>query len=298
MNLTLRSRKISTAYVFILPGLLLFLVFVIYPLAKAFQMSFYEWSIMPDQPDTFIGFDNYTRAFADPIVRLSLKNTILYTLITVPGQLILSLFVALLMNQIIKGKIILRTLYYLPVITSWVIVSLLFKYIFQSPKGVLNDLLVNVFHLIPEPIPWLRDTPSAFYPIWSLGIWKGIGWAMVIFLAALQTIPQELYEAAAIDGANAWRRMTNITLPLIRPTFVFVLVVLMIGGLNVFISIVLITDGGPLQRTEVILSYMYHQAFNFLDFGYGAALSFILAALIIVLSFLQIRFLRKPEEIM
>jgi multiple sugar transport system permease protein len=120
---------------------------------------------------------------------------------------------------------------------------------------------------------------------------------MVIFLAALQTIPNELYEAAAIDGASSWRKLFNITLPLIRPTLVFVLVVLMIGGLNVFISVVLITDGGPLQRTEVVLSYMYHQAFTFLDFGYGAAISFVLAVIIIILSFLQIRFLRSPEEI-
>lgn len=133
-------------------------------------------------------------------------------------------------------------------------------------------------------------------PIWCLGIWKGIGWAMVIFLAALQTIPQELYEVAAIDGANAWRRFISITLPLMRPTLVFTTVMLMIGGLNVFISVYLITNGGPLQRTEVLLSYMYHQAFDFLDFGYGAALSFMLAVIIITASFLQIRFLRRPEE--
>jgi multiple sugar transport system permease protein len=132
-------------------------------------------------------------------------------------------------------------------------------------------------------------------PIWGLGIWKGVGWAMVIFLAALQTIPQELYEAAAIDGASSWRRLISITLPLMRPTLVFTLVMLMIGGFNVFTSVYLITNGGPLQRTEVILSYMYHQAFDFLEFGYGAALCFVLAVVIVTISFLQIRFLRRPE---
>jgi multiple sugar transport system permease protein len=115
-------------------------------------------------------------------------------------------------------------------------------------------------------------------------------------LAALQTIPQELYEVASIDGANAWRRFISITLPLMRPTLVFTMVMLMIGGLNVFISVYLITNGGPLQRTEVLLSYMFHQAFDFLDFGYGAALSFMLAVIIITASLLQIRFLRRPEE--
>jgi len=297
MNISLRKQRILYAFIFILPGLLLYLMFVIYPILKAFQMSFYEWSIMPGKPSEWVGIGNYIRAFNDPVVRISLRNTFMYTLVTVTGQMILALIAALLMNYIIRGRTFFRTIYYLPVITSWVVVSLLFKYLFQSPKGVLNHILVNVLHLIAEPIPWLRYASTAFIPIEALGIWKGIGWGMVIFLAALQTIPNELYEAAAIDGANAWQRLIKITLPLIRPTIVFLLVVLMIGGFNVFISVVLITDGGPLQRTEVLLSYMYHQAFDFLDFGYGAAISFILAAIIITLSFIQIRFLRRPAEI-
>jgi multiple sugar transport system permease protein len=296
MRITQRNQHILTAYFFILPGLLLYLIFTIYPMAKALQMSFYEWSIVPGKPNELVGLANYARAFQDPVVKLSLRNTIVYTLITVPGQMILALLAALLLNNISRGKIFFRTLYYLPVVTSWVIVSLLFKYIFQSPKGVLNHLLVNVFHLIQEPIPWLRNASTAMIPVWGLGIWKGVGWAMVIYLAALQTIPKELYEAAAIDGASSWRRLISITLPLMRPTLVFTLVMLMIGGFNVFISVYLITNGGPLQRTEVILSYMYHQAFDFLDFGYGAALCFVLAVVIVTISFLQIRFLRRPEE--
>ena len=295
MKSALRRPHILTAFSFILPGLLLYLIFNIYPILSAFHMSFYEWSIMPGTPNEFIGVDNYARAVQDPVARLALRNTILYTLVTVPGQIILAMAVALLLNGIKRLRTFFRTLYYLPVITSWVIVSLLFRYLFQSPKGLINHFLVDVLHLFSEPIPWLREASTAMIPIWSLGIWKGIGWSMVIFLAALQTIPEELYEVAAIDGANAWRKLVNITLPLMRPTLVFVLVMLMIGGFNVFISVFLITNGGPLQRTEVLLSYMYHQAFDFLDFGYGAALSFALAMIIITLSFLQIRFLRRPE---
>lgn len=296
MKITQRKQHILSAYTFVFPGLLLYLLFVIYPIAKALQMSFFKWSIVPGTPNRFVGLANYARALDDPVVMLSLRNTIAYTLVTVPGQMILALLAALLLNKVTRGKIFFRTLYYLPVITSWVIVSLLFKYIFQSPKGVLNHLLVNVLQIVQDPIPWLRNASTAVIPIWCLGIWKGIGWAMVIFLAALQTIPQELYEVAAIDGASAWRRFISITLPLMRPTLVFTTVMLMIGGLNVFISVYLITNGGPLQRTEVMLSYMYHQAFDFLDFGYGAALSFMLAVIIITASFLQIRFLRRPEE--
>jgi multiple sugar transport system permease protein len=297
MEISYKTRKTITAFLFILPGLLLFLVFSIYPILKVFQISFLKWSINPLIPSKFIGLENYLRAFQDPIVGTSLRNTVLYVLITVPGQLILGLLLALLVNQIPVGKPFFRTFFYLPVVTSWVIVSLLFRYIFQSPTGILNNLLVNVLHIIKEPIPWLINAPTAMIPILALGIWKGIGWSMVVFLAALATIPKELYEVAAIDGADSRNQLLYITLPLIRPTLVFSSVVLMIGGFNVFISVFLITGGGPLQRTEVLLSYMYHQAFTFLDFGYGSALSFILAIIIIVASFLQIRFFRKPQEL-
>jgi multiple sugar transport system permease protein len=294
MNFTLRKQHIFNAFIFILPGLLLYLIFVIYPILKTFQMSLYEWNIMPGQPSKWVGIDNYARAFKDPVVRISLRNTFMYVLVTVPGQMILALIAALLMRFITRGRTFFRTIYYLPVISSLVVVSLLFNYLFQSPKGIINHILVNVLHLIAKPIPWFSGASTAFIPIEALGIWKGVGWGMVIFLAALQSIPQELYEAASIDGANAWQRLIKITLPLIRPTIVFMSVMLMIGGFNVFTPVLLITRGGPVNQTQVMLMYMFQQAFDFLDFGYGAAIAFILAAMIIVLSFIQIRFFRKP----
>jgi len=295
-NSNVRFKQLPTAFTFLLPGIFLFLVFNIYPLLKAFQISFYDWSIMPNQTSEFVGLANYVRALNDPIAKLAFRNTVLYTVITVPAQIVLAMVSALLLNGAIRGKLLLRTLYYLPVITSWVIVSLLFRYMFQSPNGFINYLLVNVLHIVEAPIGWLRSGSTAMIPVWLLGIWKGIGWSMVIFLAALQTIPEVLYEAAAIDGAGSFQKLTKITLPLIRPTLVFVLVMLMIGGLNVFLPIVLVTEGGPLQQTEVVLTYMYHQAFDFLEFGYGSALAFMMAIFIVVLSFIQIKFFRQPSE--
>jgi len=289
-------RQMRAAYIFLLPGLFLFFTLNIYPLLKALQISFFNWSIMPNQPNEFVGFDNYLRAFTDPIVWMSFKNTLLYTIVTVPAQVLLAMAVALLLNTLGRGKVLFRLIYYLPVITSWVIVSLLFRYMFQSPNGFINYMLVDLLHLVEKPIGWLRNASTAFIPILALGIWKGIGWSMVIFLAGLSTIPPEYYEAAAIDGAGGWQKFRHITLPLLRPTVVFVLVMLMIGGLNVFLPVQLVTNGGPMQRTEVILSYMYHQAFDFLEFGYGSALSFMMAVFIVILSFLQIRFFRQPEE--
>ncbi|MEA4813099.1 MAG: sugar ABC transporter permease [Anaerolineaceae bacterium] len=296
--MSLKRQKQLIPLFFMLPALVFFVVFQIYPLLKGFQMSFYQWELMPGRVSKLIGFQNYSRALHDPIFWRAFKNSLVYTLVTVPGQMALAMIVALLIDAIPKGKALYRMLYYIPVITSWVIVSLLIKYLFQSPEGVVNYFLVDVLHLASKPLPWLRDASLAFIPILVLGIWKGIGWCMVIFLSALMAIPRDYKEVASIDGANGWHVFWRIIIPLIRPTLVYVMVMLLIGGFNVFLSVFLITGGGPHQSTEVILSYAYHQAFDFLDFGYGAAISYLMAALIIFLSFLQIKFLRKPQEMM
>lgn len=298
MKMSMKRQKQIIPYLFILPALILFVVFMVYPLLKGFQISFFDWSIMPNKPSTFIGLDNYTRIFSDKIAGVAFKNTILYVAITVPAQMIFAMLVAVLINSLTKGKMFFRAVYYIPVITSWVIVSLLFRYLFQSPQGVINYFLVDVFHIVSKPVPFLQQANTAMIPIMGLGIWKGIGWSMIIYLAALSTIPKELTEVAEIDGANGWQRFWSITLPLISPTVVYTLVMLIIGGFNVFISVYLITNGGPMQQTEVYLSYLYHQTFGYLDFGYGAALSFMLAFLIVTLSGLQLKFLRRPQELM
>lgn len=297
MKVSLSTQRKLLPFIFLLPGILFFVVFQIYPLLKGLQMSFYDWQLMPGRVSEFIGFDNYIRAFHDPVFGRAFKNTLIYTIVTVPGQMILAMLVAIMLDALPKGRVVYRALYYIPVITSWVIVSLLIRYFFQSPQGVVNYYLVDVFHLFAEPLPWLRDPNLAFVPILVLGIWKGIGWSMVVFLAALLSVPTELKEASAMDGASAWHTFWRITIPLISPTIVYTAVMLLIGGFNVFISVYLITGGGPRQMTEVMLSYAYHQAFDFLDFGYGAAISYLMAALIITVSFLQIKLLRKPQEV-
>ncbi len=296
MHISLKTQKKIMPLLFLIPGMAFFLIFQVYPLLQGFQMSFFNWQIMPGKVSEFIGLDNYIRAFNDPIFGRAFKNTLIYAVVTVPAQMALAMAAAVLLNALPKGKVLFRVLYYLPVITSWVIVSILIRYMFQSPQGLVNYYLVVVLHLFKEPLPWLRDANLAFVPILILGVWKGIGWSMVIFLAALAGIPKELQEAASIDGATPWKSFWHITIPLIRPTIVYTLVMLLIGGFNVFISVYLITGGGPRQMTEVMLSYAYHQAFDNLDFGYGAALSYLMAFMIIAMSFLQIKLLRKPEE--
>ena len=294
MNISLKTQRVLIPYLFLLPGLIFFLVFQIFPLFQGIQMSFFNWSIMPTKPSTFIGLDNYARAFNDPIFATAIQNTVAYTLITVPAQMALAMAAAVLLNSIRRGRALFRAIYYIPVITSWLIVSFLIRYFFQT-EGLVNYYLVDVFHLAAEPVAWLESAGTAFVAIDILGIWKGIGWSMVIYLAALQGIPKDLEEAAAVDGANRWRSFFGITLPLMRPTIVFTLIMLLIGGFNVFLSVYFITGGGPMRQTEVALSYSFHQAFDFLEFGYGAALATVIAVILVVISYLQMRFLRNPQ---
>jgi multiple sugar transport system permease protein len=294
VSLRRRFRKALPAYLFILPGMALFLTWTLYPLIYAFVMSFAEWNLI--KPSRFVGLENYRRALDDPIFWTALKNTVFYTVVTVPGQMILGLAVALLLDAPLRARAVFRTLYYIPVVTSWVVVSLVFSYLYNSQAGLINWVLHDGLGVTSKNINWLGDPFWAKLAIASLGIWKGVGWTMVIFLAGLQSIPADLYEAAAVDGAGGWRRLRDVTIPLLRQTTLFVLVLLTIGGFQVFISVYVMTGGAPVHRTDVMLTYMYSNAFEFLDLGYGAALSYLLAAMVFILSLAQIRLLRRRVE--
>jgi multiple sugar transport system permease protein len=284
--------------IFLLPGLLLFFTFIIGPMVYSFRMSFYDWKIINPGESEWIGFENYGRALGDPIFRRAILNTIAYAIVTVPGQIVLGVGVAILLNQNIRGRGFFRVVYYLPVISSWVIVSLLFEYMFSGQAGLINYLLRDVFHVIDKNILWLADPILAFVPIHLLGIWKGVGWTAVVALAGLQAIPQHLYEAAEVDGAGTFQRFNHITLPLLRPTLTFLLVVLSIGALNAYISNLLITNGGdPLDLTHFVLTLMYEATFTKLDFGYGSAISYLLTAFVFAISVVQIRLLRRRVEL-
>jgi multiple sugar transport system permease protein len=293
----MKLRRSLNVALFILPGLLLFFIFLVGPMLYSFRISFYDWKIIKPENSEWVGLANYAKAIGDPIFRRAALNTLVYALVTVPGQLILGLSVAILLNQAIRAKSFFRVIYYLPVITSWVIVSLLFEYMFSGQAGLVNYILRDVLQVIPKNILWLADPILAFVPIHLLGIWKGVGWTAIIFLAGLQAIPEHLYEAAEVDGAGPAGRFFNITLPLLRPTTVFLLVVLTIGALNAYISNLLITNGGdPLDLTHFVLTLMYDATFNGLDFGYGAAISYMLTFFVFAISVVQIRLLRQKVD--
>ena len=298
--LSSRLRRLLPIYGLILPGMLLFAAWAVFPILQSFVMSFTDWKLRGDS--SFVGLENYTRALADPLFWRALGATVGYTVVTVAGQMILGLGAAILLNEKIHGRSIFRLVYYLPVISSWVIVSLIFVWLYNGQSGVLNWFLKDVLGIIDKNVAWLAEPATALWAIAILGIWKGIGWTMVVYLAGLQTVPDELHEAAAIDGAGTWARFRNVTLPFLRTTTTFLLIVLTIGGFSAFISIFVMstaavgTLGGPLNSTEVVLTYTWKQAFQEIDFAYGAALSFMVAAVVAVISLVEFRFARNQDE--
>jgi multiple sugar transport system permease protein len=290
-----RRRGLLTPLLFIAPGFALFLLLVVYPMCRAFQMSFYDWNIVAGATSHFIGWDNYVRAYHDPVFWRSLVNSAAYMAMTVPPQIVLGLGVALLLNNKAPGRAVFRVLFYLPVVSSWVVVSLLFQYLFAD-SGLVNWMLHDVVHATNGHTSWLSGRWTGMVAISALGVWKGIGWSMMIFLAALQGVPRELAESAAVDGAGPWQRFRAVTLPAIWPAGAFVTVMLVIGGFNVFISAILMTGGGPADSTQVVLTYMYKQAFTNLDFGYGSTIAVVLTLGVFVLSAVQLRLFRGDAE--
>lgn len=295
---TLRSsrkairRDVGFALTLMLPGLAWFLVFNAYPAIYSFWISFHHWNIRG--PSAWIGLQNYARVLSDPVILIALRNTLVYALITVIGQLASGLGLALLVNQKIPLAGFFRIVYYFPVIASWVVVSLIFSFLFHS-EGLINYVFSDLLHLYPPHRAWLNDTATALVAISVLGIWKGAGWTMLIYLAALQGIPAELEEAARVDGASTWNVRRFVTIPLLRSATAFITIMLTIGAFQSFIQFYIMTRGGPNHQTEVFLSYMYNQAFNFLDFGYGSAIAYVLAAIIVIISAVQLRYFRGGE---
>jgi multiple sugar transport system permease protein len=290
-----RRTALLAPLLFIGPGLVLFVVLILYPIVQAVRMSLFDWKVLAGATSQFLGLGNYVRAFHDPEFWVSLTNAGIYMLLTVPPQIILGLFIAMLLKRKSPTQPLFRVLFYLPVVTSWVVVSLLFKYLFAD-QGLINFTLGDVLHITSGDTSWLLNRWTALVAISALGIWKGVGWSMMIFLAALQGVPEELEDAARVDGAGWWQRVRNVTLPAIWPSMAFVIIMLVIGGFNVFTSVLLMTNGAPAGQTQVILTYMYQQAFTYLDFGYGSALAVILAILVFIFSIIQLRVFRGRGE--
>lgn len=291
-RLRLGVRQWAAVFPYLVLGVTGTAVFVIYPMIKNILVSLQDYSIMPNAENAWVGLENYKMAFTDPNRKflMALKNTFLNTFVTVPINWFLAIVFAVLINMsFVKFKITFRTIYYLPIITSWIVVAFLFRFLFANGEhGLINFLLLKI-GIIDQPIQWLSHYWTAMIVIWLFHIWKTVGWGVVIYLAALQGIPKDLYEAAEIDGAGAVQQFWRITLPMLVPITAFVLINLVNGAFNFFPQVYFITKGGPMDQTQVIPSLIYMQAFDNFKFGYASAMSVMMGLLVFGLTYTQMK---------
>jgi multiple sugar transport system permease protein len=283
------SREARAAWGFLTPSLIGFFVFVAGPVVAGLVLSFTQYDLL--SAPRFVGLGNYaTLLFHDPLIWQSLGATLYYAVLTVPGNILLALGIALALNQGLRGTVAYRALYFLPVVTSTIAAALTFKWLCDPDEGLLNWLLSLIGLTGPN---WLADPRWAMPSVAMIGIWKGLGYTMVILLAGLQGVPHHLYEAAMIDGASAWKRFVHITLPLLSPSLFFVLVINVIGCFQVFDQVFVLTQGGPDNSTLVFNYYLYENAFQFFKMGYASAMAYFLFLLIFVITLIQVRFLDR-----
>jgi len=273
---------------FILPGFILAAVFIFYPTIRNIIISFSEYNLI-QRTMSFKGFDNYIALIQEPQNRffLAYRNNILYALVVTPFTLFLGLILASSINSLKRFSVAFRTIYYLPVITSWIIAGLVFKYLFNAGvQGPINYLLTEKLHILKEPVNWLKTEWGGNFAIWVLGIWKNVGYAMVLYLAALQGISRSYYEAAEIEGANRWQVLRRITMPSIKPITYFLTIQLLIGSFNVFLQVLVLTGGEPRGQTSSLQYLLYSRTFELYKFGEGAAIGVITAVSILVFTIL------------
>jgi multiple sugar transport system permease protein len=289
---TLRQiRREWNAYAFLTPALIVFSIFTAFSLLFLVYMTFHEWSIIqPQKP--YVGLDNYKDLIHDERFRRSVINTFYYTGAVVPLGIAVGLGIALLLNQPLRGRGLLRTMFFLPNITPLVVVAIVWKWLYNGDYGLFNYYLLKT-HLINEPLLWLSDKNLAMPAVVLMAVWQSCGFAMVVYLAGLQAIPEELYEAAKVDGAGPFQRLRRITLPMLRPSTIFLVVIQIIFSFQVFTQIFVMTSGGPVDRTTTVVYYVYESAFKFFEMGYASTIAFALFLMLLVFTFLQIRIQRR-----
>jgi ABC-type sugar transport system permease subunit len=287
------EQRAGTA--FAVPAIILLLLFVIGPAVVSLAMSFTNARLVSPVAPEFIGFDNFRRASADDAVfHRSILNTFLFAGLVVPLQGGLGLVLALMVNQKLSGRNFFRTVYFLPVITSMVVISLLWRFLYQE-EGLVNSALSMITGGYYAGQAWLADPSTAMLAIVVMSVWQGVGFHMVIWLAGLQTIPEEVYEAASLDGVTPRQRFRHITLPLLKPTSVFVLITITIAAMSLFVQVDVMTGGGPLNSTSSIVFQIVQKGFQQQQIGYGAALSLIFFCVVFALALLQRRLTRDKD---
>lgn len=289
----LARRRARAGVVFIAPNLAAVLVFLLFPLGFSLYLSFHSWDLF--SPPRFVGVDNYRRLLgSDPLFYIALRNTAVFTLFTLLPTVVISLGVAGLLNRKLKGIGVFRTIAFLPLVASTVAMAVVFRFLFASDEGLAN-LLLGWAGL--GPVPWLTDPDWALVSLSLVTVWKSVPFATVILLAAMQGIPENLYEAAEIDGAGPLRRFVSITVPLIRGALSFVFVITIINSVQAFDQAYALTggNGGPETGTYVLGIMLFQNAFRFYEVGYASALAWVIFAILLLLTLIQLRLSRRAE---
>lgn len=285
------------AYLFLAPALTVIGVFFFLPVLAALLLSFTDFDIYAlGDPDNarFVGFGNYVRLFQTPVFWKALGNTFYFVLVGGPLSVAVSLGAALLVNtKLVRFKGLFRTVFFAPVVTTLVAVAVVWRYLYHTRYGFLNHALgwVGI-----DPIDWLGDPTWAMPAIILLAVWKNFGYNMIIFLAGLQNVPEELYEAAHIDGAGVWAQFRHVTLPMLAPTFLFVGIITMIGYFQLFAEPYVMTQGGPLQSTVSVVYLMYEEGFKWWNMGFASAVAFVLFVIIFIVTLIQLRLQRGEDN--
>jgi ABC-type sugar transport system permease subunit len=288
-----QKRGYLVAFLFVLPALVNFVIFRYLPILWAGRASLYQYSLLGGYRG-FNGLDHYLRAFVDDaIFWKSMKATVLYVLGKVPLQIVFALALAVFVQRSGLAMGAVRSAIFTPVVTSMIIVTLIWQMMYHPDQGLLNGILRSVG--LPRQL-WHTSAKTALPSIIAMAVWKDVGFSMIILVAGLQGIPEEFYEAALVDGANRWQLFWHITLPLLRRTLLFVVVTQTIFSFQVFIPVYQLTKGGPLDSTKVIVFYIYQQGFLFQDMGYASAISMIVLVLILIVSVIQMRVMRSEVE--
>ena len=281
-------RKVAIVALFLLPAFIPLVAFRLFPMVASFFVSLTEWNLL--RPPVWIGIDNYVEVLTDPKFHKALGNTVYYMVGYLPLVLIGALTIAVLLNSKLKGATFFRGIYFLPVVTSWVVVALLWKWLLSPEGGIVNYLLGVVGIQGPG---WWTDPNWAMPAIIMASVWKDLGFNMLILLAGLQSIPEHLYEAATIDGASRWQKLRYVTLPLLTPSILFAMILAMIGAFQVFDQVWVMTEGGPAGATTVVMEQVVKNAFKYGLMGEASAMSWILFAIILAFTVFQLRFQRR-----
>lgn len=290
---TARERSDWTGLGFVLPFLIAYGLFLIWPVIQGFRMSLFNWSLTGSGTDEFMAFGNYREALTDPSFWSSLRNTVLFTLLSTPPLIVLPLILALLANRLVRGQWFFRLAFFAPYLLPVSVVTLIWGWIYQPGFGLINNYLTRVGL---NEINWLRDVDVAMISVVIVTVWWTIGFNFVLYVAGLQEIPPDVYEAAALDGATGLEQVRSITIPLLGRTTVLIVVLQILASLKVFDQIFLLTNGGPNFVTRPIIQYVYEQGFTTYRVGYASAMSYAFFLLIIVVSLVQFGLIRRRRE--